>query len=721
MIANTATLFVNELNLRTHSTTSPSQSFTVYKYLSPHTRKLLTSTPLSAYQSNPVAMRSNPTPPHIRRPNSIQNQEVSTQADPMKPSPIPPHLRRASAAQNQEVLTKPTVVQSSPILPHQSHPSAAHTQEFSTNAEWVPPHMRKQRNDQSILVTLHIKPNFSQGSHVSNVETLAKENIRTETDTTEPVAQSARTDSTGSIEPQTPAVASTNVPTPHLQTGTKLVVATPQVDSEVKLAQTPSHKFPPHLRRGNMIQTPKSSADNRQIFNQSPISPPIPLSGNVNASQSSSDQMPVQRPEGLPSSMGDTASSGEPKWQENAVSSSNSPLSAAGSRATTNKLVSPTAITSPNPSSAGSPIHIFPFHLRKTQVSSSLVNSKDTVKEDCTKSHDNPGLHSRNEPVASQAGFAPIKLHPHLRRETSIPVESTELLAEPKGSMPLNAKAAASQENGPQPSSKEAKPHYIPPHLRGKKSNTQQSSDLNKSTVASIPNESTSGHSSNTVGGVPLGGNRKASTAAKTELEAVTTPLPQPGSGSAQLNVCHEEEYSNGFVQHTDVRPAKDVAPRVYSDASIKTHSAQKDGSDTSSEWADLRKPGPVKSLCISDDDFEDDASVKFIGAALAECPGDVIRLNSLNDNYFYTADSTGQEWHLDVTEEFLNAFVVVWRQKLPEEVIVVNVKAMEFMESFPINVNSFMDALEHPESFPSKFFCHISRLLLILSRSLYR
>jgi hypothetical protein len=582
--------------------------------------------------------------------------------------------------------------------------------------------MRKQRNDQSVLETSHPKPDFSQGSHVSEVETLAKEYTRTETDTTEPVAQSTRTDSTENIEPQTPVMASTIVLTPHPRTGTKLVVATPQVDSEVKLAQTPSHKLPPHLRRGNMIQTPKSSADDRQILKQSPISPPISPSGNVNASQSSSDQMPVQQQEGLPSSMGDTASSGEPKWQRNVVSSSNSPLSAVGFRATSNRLTSPIAITSSNPSSAGSPIHIFPFHLRKTQVSNSLLNSKDTIKEDCTESYDNPGLHSRNESVASQAGFAPIKLPPHLRREPSIPVESTKLPAEPRNLTPLDANIAASRENDTQPLSKETKPHYIPPHLRGKKSNTQHSSDLNKSTVASIPNESTSGHSSNTVGGVPLGDNRKASTAEKTELKAVITQPPQPSSGSAQLNVCQEEEYGTGFFLHTDGGPAKDVAPRVYSDASIKTHSAQKDGSAASSEWADLRKPGPVKSLCISDDDFEDDASVKkFIGAALAECPGDVIRLNSLNDNYFYTADPMSQEWHLDVTEEFLNAFVVVWRQKLPEEVMVVDVKAIEFRESFPINVNSFMDELEHPESFPSKFFCHISSLLLIVSRSLYR
>ncbi|ELR06709.1 hypothetical protein GMDG_00326 [Pseudogymnoascus destructans 20631-21] len=561
--------------------------------------------------------------------------------------------------------------------------------------------MRRQRIDHNVSEALPPKPDFSPGSYGSNVGTLAKENTNTVTDTTEPVAQSTRTDSTGSIEPQTPVI--TNVLTPHPQTGTKLVIATPQVDSEVKLAETPRHKLPPHLRRGNIIQTPKSSADNRQIFKKSPISPPIPPSVNANASLSSSDQMPVQQQKGLPSSMGETTSPGEPKWQGNVVSSSNSPLLAVGFRATSNRLASPIAITSSNPSSAGSPIHIFPFHLRETQVPSSLVNSKVTIKEDCTEIYDNPGLHSRNESVASRAGFAPIKLPPHLRREPSIPVESTEILAEQKGPTPVNANTAASQENGSQQSIKEAKPHYIPPHLRGKKSNTQQSSVLNKSTAASIPNESTSGHSSNTIGGVPLVDNRKASIAAKTELEAVITQPPQPSSGSAQLNVCQGEEYNTGFFLHTDGGLVKDVAPRVYSDASIKTHSAQKDGSDALSEWADLRKPGPVKSLCISDDDFKDDASVKkFIGAALAECPGDVIRLNSLNDNYFYTADPTGQEWHLDVTEEFLNAFVKVWQENLPEEVIVVNIKAMEFMGSFPINVNSFMDALEHPESFPN-------------------
>ncbi|OBT90231.1 hypothetical protein VE02_01245 [Pseudogymnoascus sp. 03VT05] len=619
----------------------------------------------------------------------------------MKPSPIPPHLRRASAAQSQEVLTEATIVQSNPMPPHQGRPNASHGQEVLTNAGWVPPHLRKQRNNQNVSEALHPKPDFIQGSYVSNIETLPKENTGTKTNTIEPVAQSTRTESTGSIEPQTLVMASTNVSTPHPQTGIKVAVATPEVDSEVKLAQTPSHKLPPHLRRSNMVQTPKSPTENKQIFNQSPTSSPIPPTRNANASLSSSDQIPVQQQKGLPSSMGDTASSGESKWQGNVVSSSNSPLSAVGSRATSNRLTSPIAITSSNPSSAGSPIHIFPFHLRKTQVSSSLVNSKVSIKEDCTESYDNPGLHSRNESVASQAGFSPVKLPPHLRRESSIPVESTEFLAEPKGPTPLNANTASSQENGSQPSRKEAKPHYIPPHLRGKKSNTQQYQ--NKSTVASIPNESTSGHSSNTVGGVPLGGNRKASTAAKTELGAVTIPPPQPGPGSAQSNVCREEECSNVSVKHINSGPAKDVAPRVYSDASIKTHSAQKDGSDTSSEWADLRKPGPVKSLCISDDDFEDDASVKkFIGAALAGCPGNVIRLNSLNDNYFYTTDPTGQEWHLDVTEEFLNAFVRVWREKLPEEVIVVDVKAIEFMESFPINVNSFMDELEHPESFPN-------------------
>lgn len=619
----------------------------------------------------------------------------------MQSNPIPPRLRRSSAVQCQEVLTKAPTVQSTPMPPHQSRPDAAHSQEVLTKAGWVPPHLRKQRNDQVVSGALH------PFSPVSNVEDMAKEHTHTETDTTELIAQFARSYSTGSIKPQTQGLASDNVSTPHPQTGTKVAVATPGVDSEVKLTQTPSQKLPPHMRRGNMIQTLKSPADNKQIFKQGPVSPPIPPSDDASASISSSNQTPVQQQKGLPGAMGDTASSGVPKWQGNVVSPSNSPLSAVGSRAMSNRLVSPIAITSPDPSSAGSPIHIYPFHLRKVQASSSLGNSKVTTKQDCTQICDNPGLHCRSESVAPRAGYAPVKLPPHLRRETSIPAANTKPVVEQKDPTPLNAKVASSQENGSQPSNNEAKPHYIPPHLRGKKSNTRQSSDLNKSTtVASTPNGTTSGHSSSTIGGVPLGDNRKSSTELKAELQVVITPSPQAGSSSARLNVSQEDEDNDGLVQSTDGRPARDAAPRVYSDASIKTHSTRKNGSDVSDEWADLRKPGPVKSLCISDNDFQDDASVKkFIGAALAECPGEVIRLNSFNDDYFYPANPTGEEWHLDETEKFLNAYVKIWREKLSEEVIIVDVKAPKFTDSLPIDANSFMEALEHPESFPSKFF----------------
>ncbi|KFY30795.1 hypothetical protein V493_01660 [Pseudogymnoascus sp. VKM F-4281 (FW-2241)] len=611
----------------------------------------------------------------------------------MPSSPLPPHLRRGSAAQSQEVLTKATTVQSSSTPPHQGCPSAAHSQEVLTKAEWVPPHLRKHQNDQSNSGTLCPKPDFGLGSYIPNIDIMAKEDTHTET---EPVAQSTESYGTGSTESQTQGMAFANMSILHHQTGTKPAVTTPEVDSEVKLAQTSSRKLPPHLRRGNMIQAPKFPADNKQL-NKSPISPPRPHSGDVSASISSSVQISVQPEKGLPDTMGDTVSSGAPNWRENFASPNNSPLSAVGSRATSNRFASPIAITSSDPSSAGSPVHIFPFHLRKTQVSSSPVNSKVTTKQDCTQIYDDTGFQSRSELVAPKAACALPKLPPHLRRGASIPTEITTHVVEQKGSTPL----AASQENESHMSKNDAKPLYIPPHLRGKKSSTMQSSDLNKSIAASILNETASGHSSSTLGGVPLGGNRKASTGQNVELEVVIAPPAQDGFGSAQLNVCQEGEDSNRLVQDANCMPAKPVAPRVYSDASIKTHSAQKDGSDTSNEWADLRKPGPVKSLCISDDGFEDDASVKkFIGAALAECPGDVIRLNSLNDDYY--TDPTGQEWHLDVTEEFLNAYVKVWREKLPEEVIIVDVKATKFKESHPIDVESFMDALEHPESFPN-------------------
>ncbi|KAL5354768.1 hypothetical protein ACLOAV_000857 [Pseudogymnoascus australis] len=570
-----------------------------------------------------------------------------------------------------------------------------HSQEVSTKVGWGPPHLRKQQNDQIVSGTLHLKPGLSPGSYASDIETLAKEHTTSAPDTTEPVVQSARSHSAGSIEPHTYGMASANMSTGRLQTGPNPVVASPEVDSEVKSAQTPSQKLPPHLRRRNMVQTP---TDHKQTFIQSPISPPIPLSDDASASLSSLSQTPVQQQKGLPSTR-NTVSSGVQAWQGNDFSSSNSPLSAVGSRSTSNKFASPISITSPNPSSAGSPIHIFPFHLRKTQVPSSLVNSRTSTTQDCTQIYDNPGLHSRNESVAPQSGFVPVKLPPHLRRESSIPAESTRYVVEQKSPILL----AASLGNCSQHSYDEAKPQYIPPHLRGKKSNTMQSSDLNKSTVASNLNETASGHSSSTLGGVPLGGNRKASTGIKVKLQVAVSPPVQAGSSSAQFNMCQEEEYSNGLVQGTDGRSTKAAAPRIYSDASIKTHSARKDGSDVSSEWADLRKPGPVKSLCISDNDFEDDVSVKkFIGTALAECPGDVIKLNSLNDNYFYSTDPTGQEWHLEVSEEFLDAYVRVWREKLPEEVAIVDVKATQFTESLPIDVDSFVDALEHPESFPN-------------------
>ncbi|KFZ02844.1 hypothetical protein V502_11453 [Pseudogymnoascus sp. VKM F-4520 (FW-2644)] len=643
-------------------------------------------------------MQSNPIPPHLRRPNSTQNQEVSTQAAEMRPNPIPPHLRRTSPAQSQEVLTKAPTVQSTPTPPHPSRPNAAQSQEVLTKAGWVPPHLRKQRNDQVVSGAFH------PFSPVSNIEAMTKEHTHTKTDTTEPIAQSARSYSTGSIEPQTHGMASDNVSTPRSQAETKMAAATSEVDPEVKSTQTPSQKIPPHMRRGNIIQTLKSPADNKQIFKQGPVSPLIPPSDDASASLSCSNQTPVQQQKGLSGTMEDTASSGVPKWQGNVVSPNNSPPSAVGSRAMSNRLASPIAITSPDPSSAGSPIHIYPFHLRKVQASSSLGNSKVTTTQDCTQICDNSGLHCRIESVAPGAGCAPVKLPPHLRREASIPAANTKPVVEQKDPTPLNAKVASSQENGSQPLNNEAKPHYIPPHLRGKKSNTRQSSDLNKSTtVASIPNGTTSGHSSSTIGGVPLGDNRKSSTGLKAELQVVKTPSPQAGSSSARLNVSQEDEDNNGLVQGTDGRPAKGVTPRVYSDASIKTHSTRKNGSDVSDEWADLRKPGPVKSLCISDNDFQDDASVKkFIGTALAECPGEVIRLNSFNDDYFYPANPTGEEWHLDETEKFLNAYVKIWREKLPEEVIIVDVKATKFRDSLPIDANSFMEALEHPESFPN-------------------
>ncbi|OBT63999.1 hypothetical protein VE03_06668 [Pseudogymnoascus sp. 23342-1-I1] len=612
-----------------------------------------------------------------------------------------PHLRRNSAAQSQETLTEATTAQASPMPPHQRRLSAAHSQEVLTKAGWVPPHMRKQRNNQIVSGMLYLKPDSSPGSYASNIETMVKEYTPTETDTIEPVAQSARSHSPRSIEPQTHGMASANVFTPRPQTGTKLVVASPGVDSEVKSTQTPNQKLPPHLRRRNMVQTP---TDHKQIFKQDPISPPISPSNDASASLSRPSQIPVQQQKDSSGTVEDTISSGVKKWQDNVVSSSNSPLSAVGSRVTSNMLASPIAITSPDPSSAGSPIHIFPFHLRKAQFPSSLVNSKVTIKQDCSQIYDSPGLHSRNGSVAPQAGRAPVKLPPHLRRESSIPADNTKLAAEQKDPTPLNVEVTASQENGSQLSNKEPKPQYIPPHLRGKKSNTKQSSDLNKSTtVASFPNGTASGYSSSTIGGVLLGDNRKVSTGPKVKLQVLTTPSPQAGSGSAQSNLCQKEEDSNGLAQDANDSSAKEVVPRVYSDASIKTHSTRKNGSDVSDEWADLRRPGPVKSLCISDDDFQDDASVKkFIGAALAECPGEIIKLSSFNDGYFCYGEPTGEDWNLDDADTFLNAYVKIWREKLPEEVITIDVKATKFKESFPINANLFMDTLEHPESFPN-------------------
>lgn len=638
-------------------------------------------------------MQSNPIPPHLRCATSTQSQEDSTQAGAMKPGPIPPHLRRSSAAMSQEVLTKATAAQSSYFPPQQQHPNKSHSQEVLTKAGWIPPHLRKKRNDQVVSGVLYPKPDFSPGSEVTNVETRVKEHTRAQ----EPMMQPTVPYGTSNRAPQTHDMASENLPTPHSQTGTKLAVAAPEEDSEVALAQTTSQRLPPHLRRSNTAQNVGSSGVNKQTFNEGPTSPSIHPSNLASAPLPSSDQIPAQQQAVLPSTSGAPTSSGVLKWQGSAVSLNDSPLSAPGSRAASNMLASPITVTSPGPSSAGSPIHIFPFHLRKALVSSSLVNFDVTTNQDCPQNCDNPGAHSL-ESKAPEAGSAPGKLPPHLRRKSSILAGNAKLVVEQKCQLPLNTTVVTPQGHGFELSNIEAKLPFIPPHLRGKKSSTKQSYDMKKSTVAST------GNSSGTIGGVFLGGNGKAPTGPKDNHEVVMNPSPHAGPSSTQLNVCQGEGDGDGLIQGTNGRPAKDIAPRIYPDASIKTHSSQKYGSDVSSEWADLRKPGPVKSLCISDNDFEDDASVKkFIGAAIAEFPGEVIKLNSLNDDYFHPTNHKGQEWNLNVPDEFLNAYVKVWREKLPEEVIIVDVKATKFNEGFLIDVNSFLDALEHPESFPSE------------------
>ncbi|KFY41437.1 hypothetical protein V495_04929 [Pseudogymnoascus sp. VKM F-4514 (FW-929)] len=606
---------------------------------------------------------------------------------------IPPHLRRPGATQSQEVLTKATTVQPHPMPPHPKPPGAAQSQEVLTKAGWVPPHLRKQRTGQISSGALHPKEDVGLGSYVADTETVAKHHVRTETAATELLIQSAAPSDTGSTQPQMPAMASASVLTPHRQMETKSV--SPKSDFEAKLTQTPNQKLPPHLRRGNMFQTPKPLADNKRIFTLASIpSSPMPLSGAISTSLTSSDQIPVQLQKELPNTPGAATLEGVPKWPENVVSSNNSPLSAVGSRAMSNRFASPISITSPDPSSAGSPTQIFPFHLRKAQASSSPITSEINVKQDCSQSSDNTGFHCGNESE---------KLPPHLRQEPSFPAANTDHFGEQKSPAPLNG-VTSSHGNCSQLSNMEATSHYIPPHLRGKKSNTKQSSDLNKSTAASVPNDTASGRSSSALGGVPLSNNRKASTGPKVELEVVIPTPTLADHGSAQFNMCQKGDNSNGLVQGTDSRPpAQDVAPRVYSDASIKTHSAQRDGSDISSEWADLRKPGPVRSLCISDDDFDDDASVKkFIGAGLAKCPGDVIKLNSLNDDYFYSEDPAHQDWHLDVTEEFSNAYVMVWREKLPKEVIIVNIRSPKFFPEGLRVEGSLFEELEHPESIPN-------------------
>lgn len=562
-----------------------------------------------------------------------------------------------------------------------------------TKAGWIPPHLRKKRNGQVVSGVLYPKPDFSPGSEVTNVETMAKEH----TPAQDPVMQPTVPYGTSNRAPQIHDMASNNVPSPHSQTGNKLVVAAHEVDSEVALAQTTSQRLPPHLRRSNAAQTVGSSGINKQTSNQGRTSLSIHPSNVASASLPNSDQILAQQQAVLPGTREVSTSSGVPKWQGSAVSLNDSPLSAPGSRAASNMLASPITVTSPGPSSAGSPIHIFPFHLRKAQVSSSLVNSDVSTNQDCAQNCDNSGVHSRIELKAPEAGSTPGKLPPHLRRKSSILAANAKLVVEQKSPLSLNTTVITPQGHGSELSNIEAKLHFIPPHLRGKKLSTKQSYDMNKSTVASSDN------SSGTIGGVLLGGNGKALTGSKDNYE-VMAQSPQAGPSSTQLNMCQGEGDRGGLIQGTNGRPAKDMAPRVYPGASIKTNSAQKYGSDISSEWADLRKPGPVKSLCISDNDFEDDASVKkFIGAAIAECPGEVIKLNSLNDDYFHPVDHSGQEWNLDVPDEFLNAYVKVWREKLPEEVIIVDVRATKFNEGFLIVANSFMDSLEHPESFPSK------------------
>jgi hypothetical protein len=108
--------------------------------------------------------------------------------------------------------------------------------------------------------------------------------------------------------------------------------------------------------------------------------------------------------------------------------------------------------------------------------------------------------------------------------------------------------------------------------------------------------------------------------------------------------------------------------------------------------------------LCISDDGFICDTSTKELTVtALAECPGMVIQLDNLNH---YQGDPTGQAWNSErpcVTEEFIKAYVKVWRNGLPEEAIIVNTNAYGFKESLPIDINSFIEAIDHPETFPSK------------------
>lgn len=339
----------------------------------------------------------------------------------------------------------------------------------------------------------------------------------------------------------------------------------------------------------------------------------------------------------------------------------------------------------------------------------------------------------RNLPIGSVCPALP----PHLRREPAVRPGNTLMpVAQKHDSNAMDEKINKGTETASKVSQLPSRPFYMPPHLRNKSANNRlpldqfptqsdkpqvrslgvlnQPSTLNKRSVEHGHHNTISSteQSFNTLGGVALAGTGDGFTGAKVEMKIDIPTSLQLDAESPQLNVANEEHNSDGWTDDGQPAPPPSpppppyVEPKIYSDATIKTHSTQKYGSDVWDNWDMRRKPGPIKSLCLSDKGPSDDAATKkHIGEALTEYPHDVIQLNSLKLTY---EEIARQDWDVGrplVTEKFATAFVKIWRDELPQEIAIVNQKATGFDKGLPIDNGLIMDAHKHPETAPSRLF----------------